>query len=251
MGGSFEATTPMLSSRRLIMSATKLITMYGSPWSERVRWAFAFKGLPYEKQNYEPGVDEEQIKKLTGQAMVPVLITDGKIIPDSSAILEWLEQSRPEPPLLPKSEKDRAQATVWEELAIGVLGPQARILINGRLLRSSIPELQQAGKYFGDKYGHSAYAEEQARLTVKRILVSLKSTLSGRQYLVGDAFTRADLSTACMLMLVKPAPDELFFMTAQERPVYEDHVAEDSAFAAIFAWRDQMYKRHRGEVVKP
>ena len=31
------------------MSTTKLITMYGSPWSERVRWAFAFKSLPYEK----------------------------------------------------------------------------------------------------------------------------------------------------------------------------------------------------------
>jgi hypothetical protein len=28
-------------------------------------------------------------------------------------------------------------------------------------------------------------------------------------------------------------------------------VADDSAFSAIFAWRDQMYKRHRGELVKP
>lgn len=35
------------------MSTTKLITMYGSPWSERVRWALAFKGLPYEKEYYE------------------------------------------------------------------------------------------------------------------------------------------------------------------------------------------------------
>ena len=54
-----------------IMGTTKLITMYGSPWSERVRWAFAFKKLPYEKQNYEAGVDEAAVKKLTGQAMVP------------------------------------------------------------------------------------------------------------------------------------------------------------------------------------
>ena len=43
----------------LLMGTTKLITMYGSPWSERVRWAFAFKRLPYEKQNYQPGVDED------------------------------------------------------------------------------------------------------------------------------------------------------------------------------------------------
>ena len=233
------------------MSTTKLITMYGSPWSERVRWALAFKGLSYEKENYEPGIDEEKIKKLTGQALVPVLITDGKIIPDSTAILEWLEDARPEPPLLPRSERDRAQVTLWGELAIGVLGPQARTLISGRLLRSSEPAMQQAGQYFGGKYGHSAYSEEQARLTVKRILVSLKQTLSGRQYLVGDAFSRADLTTASMLMLLRPAPDELFFLPAPERPIYTEPLADDSEFSTIFAWRDQMYKKHRGEVVKP
>lgn len=233
------------------MSTTKLITMYGSPWSERVRWALAFKGLPYEKQNYEPGVDEEQVKKLTGQAMVPVLITDGKVIPDSTAILEWLEESRPEPALLPRSEKDRAQVTLWEELMIGVLGPQARTLISGRLLRSSEPEAQKAGQYFAGKYGHSANAEEQGRLIVKRLLLSLKHTLSGRQYLVGDAFSRADLTTASMLMLLRPAPDELFFLPAPVRPIYEEPLAADSVFSSVFAWRDQMYKKHRCEVVKP
>src|SRR5271167_2313723 len=150
------------------MSTTKLITMYGSPWSERVRWALKFKGVAYEKETYEPGVDEEKIKKLTGQALVPVLIADGKIIPDSTAILEWLEDSMPEPALLPRSEKDRAQVTLWEELMIGVLGPQGRTLIVGRLLRSREPEMQRGGQFFGGKYGHSPYAEEQARLTVKR-----------------------------------------------------------------------------------
>ena len=96
------------------MGTTKLITMYGSPWSERVRWAFAFKKLPYEKQNYEAGVDEAAVKKLTGQAMVPVLLTGDKVIPDSSAILDWLEEARPEPALLPKSAKERAMVTLWE-----------------------------------------------------------------------------------------------------------------------------------------
>jgi glutathione S-transferase len=235
----------------MLMSTTKLITMYGSPWSERVRWALKFKGVAYEKENYEAGVDEEKIKKLTGQAMVPVLVADGKIIPDSSAILEWLEASKPAPALLPRSEKDRAQVTLWEEVAIGVLGPQGRTLLNGRLLRIDNPEAQRSGKYFAEKYGHSPYLEEQARLTVGRILVSLRDTLSGRQYLVGDAFSRADLTTACMLMLLKPAPDEFFFLAAPLRPIYTDPLADDPAFAPIFAWRDQMYKKHRGEAVRP
>ena len=36
------------------MSTIKLIQMYASPWAERVRWALNFKGVPYEKQNYQP-----------------------------------------------------------------------------------------------------------------------------------------------------------------------------------------------------
>ena len=195
------------------MSTTKLITMYGSPWSERVRWALKFKGLAYEKENYEPGVDEEKIKKLTGQAMVPVLITDGKVIPDSTAILEWLEDTRPEPALLPKSAKDRATVTLWEELALNALGPHGRVMITGRLLRIDDPEAQKSGKYFAEKYGYSPFEEEQSRLTVTRILTSLKETLSGRQYLVGDTFTRADITTAAMLMLFKAAPQEFFVFT--------------------------------------
>src|SRR5215472_1232012 len=130
------------------MSKITMISMYGSPWSERVRWALAFKGMKYEKQNYEPSVDEERVKKLTGQAMVPVLIVDDKVIPDSSAILEWLEKTRPEPALLPKSARERAIVTLWEELALNALGPHGRTLITGRLLRIDNPEAQKGGKYF-------------------------------------------------------------------------------------------------------
>ena len=98
------------------MSTIKLIHMYASPWAERVRWALTFKGVPYEKQNYQPGVDEEAVKKLTGQAQVPVLLVNGTVIPDSTAILNWLEEYKSQPALMPASEKDCAQVTLWEEL---------------------------------------------------------------------------------------------------------------------------------------
>src|SRR5215472_18641847 len=116
------------------MSTLKLFHMYASPWAERVRWALKYKDVPYEKENYQPGVDEEKIKKLTGQAQVPVLMVDGKPIPDSTAILNWLEQYKSQPSLMPIAEKDRAQVMMWEELMDGVLGPQARILIIGHFL---------------------------------------------------------------------------------------------------------------------
>src|SRR5208282_5711259 len=94
------------------------------------------------------GVDEEAVKKLTGQAQVPVLLVDGTVIPDSTAIVNWLEKYKPQPALMPASEKDQAQVMLWEELMGGVLGLQARMLIIGRFLRASEPELQQGGCYF-------------------------------------------------------------------------------------------------------
>jgi len=182
---------------------------------------------------------------------VPVLITEDKVIPDSSAILDWLEETRPEPALLPKSAKERAMATLWEEVALNALGPHGRVMITGRLLRINDPEAQKSGKYFAEKYGYSPFEEEQSRLTVTRILTSLKETLSGREYLVGDTFTRADITTAAMLMLFKAPPQEFFFFQPPVRMVYLDKLGEDPTFAEVFAWRDQMYKKHRCEVVKP
>ena len=183
--------------------------------------------------------------------MVPVLITGDKVIPDSSAILDWLEETRPEPALLPKSAKERAMVTLWEEIALNALGTHGRTLITGRLLRIDDPEAQKSGKYFAEKYGYSEFAEEQSRLTATRILTSLRDTLSGRQYLVGDTFTRADVTIAAMLMVLKAAPQEFFVFTPELRFVYLDKLGDDPAFCEVFAWRDRMYKDHRGEVVRP
>jgi glutathione S-transferase len=153
------------------MSTIKLIHMYASPWAERVRWALNYKGVPYEKQTYQPGVDEEAVKKLTGQAQVPVLLVNGTVIPDSTAILNWLEEYKPRPALMPTSAKDRAQVMMWEELMDGVLGPQARMLIIGHFLRSSEPELQQGGRYFAQKYqlsiGHDSPAAPEPYLALR------------------------------------------------------------------------------------
>ena len=66
-----------------------------------------------------------------------------------------------------------------------VLMPKARILVIGRVLQADEPELQKAGHYFGQKYQHSQFAEEQAKGTVDRILMVLKHALDGRNYLAG------------------------------------------------------------------
>jgi glutathione S-transferase len=233
------------------MSTAKLIQLYQSPWSERARWGFEYKHVPYEKEDYQIGAGEEALKKQTGQAQVPVLLVDGKVIPDSTAILNWLEEQHAQPALLPKSDKERAQVMMWEELMDGVLGPQGRLLILGKFLRSDNPQMRQGGQFMGQKYQYSPYAEEHANVAVTRMLTILQHTLDGRDYLVGNSFTRADLTTACMLAVLNPPPDELFFFPAPTRPMFTAQSALAPAFAPVFAWRDQIYRKHRGGPVKP
>jgi glutathione S-transferase len=83
------------------------------------------------------------------------------------------------------------------------------------------------------------------------VLTILKHSLAGRNYLVGTTFTRADLTTASILAVVNPPPDDLFFFPAPVRARFTDPVAQNSEFAPIFAWRDQIYRKHRGGPVKP
>jgi glutathione S-transferase len=93
-----------------------MITLYDAarcPYCARARIALAEKGLEHEVIE----VDLEQRpawlyeKNPTGR--VPVIEEDAWLLPESSVILEYLEERYPEPPLLPPDPADRALARVW------------------------------------------------------------------------------------------------------------------------------------------
>ena len=233
------------------MSTVKMIQLYQSPWSERARWGFEFKKVPYEKEEYQIGAGEENLKKQTGQAQVPVLLTNGKVIPDSTAILNWLEEQHPTPALMPKSEKDRAQVMMWEELMDWVLGPQGRILILGKFLRSDHEQMRQGGQFMGQKYQYSPYAEEHAKVCGATESHYSQACIGGRNYLVGDTFTRADLTVASLLNVVNPPPDDLYQVAPPIRAMFTAEETRDPSFAPVFAWRDNIYRKHRGGPVRP
>jgi glutathione S-transferase len=234
------------------VTVPKLIQLHTSPFSERVRWAFDVKRVPYEKASYTVVGGEEELARLTGQRQVPVLVLEDRVIPDSTAILEWLETCAPAVPLLPAAARERAQAMLYEELACAVLGPEARQLLVGRMLVAGDERLVQYGRFLGRKYGHSEFVEGRARAAVRRALTIFVQALEGRRYLVGDTFTRADLTLAAMLMVVHPASDDLFVCSPSwMRPMFEDPMHTEAQFAPLFAFRDRVYREHRGGPVAP
>lgn len=80
--------------------------------SYRVRIALALKGLAYEQSTYDLRRGEQSSAgylALNTQPLVPALeLDDGTVLTQSPAILEWLEETHPAPPLLPADAEGRA-----------------------------------------------------------------------------------------------------------------------------------------------
>ena len=91
----------------------ELYNYYRSSASWRVRIALALKGLDYDylpihlvrKEQTETG-----FAQLSGTGLVPLLVLDGgQRLHQSMAIVEYLEETVPEPPLLPRDALGRAR----------------------------------------------------------------------------------------------------------------------------------------------
>ena len=91
----------------------RLYAYYRSSAAYRVRIALALKGLSAEIRPVDIAAGEQAGEAFRGrnpQGLVPVLETDdGACLAQSVAILEWLEETRPEPALYPASALARAR----------------------------------------------------------------------------------------------------------------------------------------------
>jgi glutathione S-transferase len=91
------------------------VIVYRIPFStnvERVALAVAHKGLDVEWADIDPR-DRSEVERVSGQSLVPVLVDDGRVVVDSTVILRYLEDLRPEPRLFPRETARRAEVDVF------------------------------------------------------------------------------------------------------------------------------------------
>jgi maleylpyruvate isomerase len=92
----------------------KLYTYFRSSAAFRARIALNIKGIAYEAVNIDirPGAAAHRTPEFLAvnpQGLIPALIHEGTTIAQSLAIIEYLEETYPEPPLLPRAPADRAR----------------------------------------------------------------------------------------------------------------------------------------------
>ncbi len=90
----------------------KIYSFFRSGTSHRLRIALNLKGLAYEQIAVDLRREEhlaDAFKAINPQQFVPVLEADERLMIQSPAIIEWLEERYPTPPLLPGDAGDRAQ----------------------------------------------------------------------------------------------------------------------------------------------
>jgi maleylacetoacetate isomerase len=162
----------------------QLYNYFRSSASYRVRIALALKGLDAELQPIHL-VRNEQLAEayaaLAPAKLVPLLVDDGHHLAQSMAIIEYLDEVHPSPPLLPGDALGRARVRAIAQ----DIGCEIHPLDNLRVLRYLVRELKVTEDQKNTWYRH--WAETGLEVVEKR----LASPSTGR-FCHGDTPTLAD-----------------------------------------------------------
>jgi glutathione S-transferase len=165
------------------MAAEVIVHGFETSNNMKVRIALGYKDIGYEFQTIDPA-DRTTIVQISGQHLTPVLVHGDCVLFDSAAILRYLEANFRDRPLLFGSTHGEQWAIEDQELfaRTQLAGPMMEIVHH----RVSGGEVDEAMR------GRCAAEFAEAANT-------LVETLSGREWLVGDRMSAADVTAAAVM----------------------------------------------------
>ena len=173
------------------------LIVYGgslSPFVRKVCVVMAEKGIEFSVENVNPFAPPPDFLTISPLKRIPVLRDTDQPEPntlsDSSVICDYLEHKFPNPALYPKDPFQRARALWYEEYADSIL---AQTIGPGLFFQRVVKKMM---KQEPDEALCSATMKEK----LPPLFDYLEKEICDRQYLVGDAFTIADVTVGTMLV---------------------------------------------------
>jgi glutathione S-transferase len=146
----------------------------------------AFPGSPSTSTCARVEHQTPECLALNPDGKVPVLLDEGAVICESTVVNEYLEDRFPTPPLMPRDPLGRAEVRLWEDYGDqAFLGPAEGIFIHDKGWCTFEPERLQ-----------------QMRQHVQEVLARLEKHLEGKQFLVRDTFSLADICFTPRIILL-------------------------------------------------
>jgi glutathione S-transferase len=164
-----------------------------APSPRRARIFLAEKGIDYECVQVDLGTRaqlEPEFRAINPRCTVPALkLEDGSVLAENLAIAAYLDATFPEPPLMGATPLDRAR----------VLECNARLEAEGLMaiaeaLRNSAPRMKGRALTGAHDYDQIPELAERGRARYRHFLDDLDTSLEGRDFVVLDGFTFADIT---------------------------------------------------------
>jgi len=160
-----------------------------SPYCRKVRLSLAEKKIEVELVEERYWEKDPDFLRRNPAGKVPVLRLDGQVMSESAAICEYIEETRPEPPLMPKTPEARYEV----RRLVGWFDDKFHHEVTSKLLHERVNT-----KVTGEGYPDSKNGKEGAR-AIKYHLDYMAWLLDHRSWLAGDQMTLADFAAAAHL----------------------------------------------------
>ncbi|KAK9911476.1 hypothetical protein M0R45_035384 [Rubus argutus] len=154
------------------MAEVKLFRSWSSSFALRIVWALKLKGVPYDTIFEDLSSKSSLLLQYNPiHKKVPVLVHNGKSIVESLVILEYIEETWKQNPLLPEDPHDRATARFWAQFGDDKVFPPV------------LDVLRNEGK-----------EQEEGIVKAKESLKYLEEELKGKKFFGGEKIGFADIA---------------------------------------------------------
>ncbi|MEQ9642874.1 MAG: glutathione S-transferase family protein [Alphaproteobacteria bacterium] len=205
------------------------ITVYGgglSPYTRKVMVFLAEKGVDFEHEPLSPFNAPGWFAEISPLGKMPVMrdtdVGEVATVPDSSAICAYLERKHPLPALYPVDAFEYARALWYEEHADTALAEA----IGGIFYATVV--LPRIGREPDE-----AMAARAREKLVPKAFAYMDREVADKEFLVGDAFSIADIAVAAQLANHSLAGETMDARTYPNLAAYADRLHARPSFAPL------------------